>query len=387
MDRKDIAHIRRQFKLDNDLLTIATIFHAYVMKDSTDIYHHESRPFEMLDRDQQELFMSNFKKVLRGQLDQKLFELTFKQNVENSSQLILHKGLLSNDDEDWKEQMLKMTEKMLRDNPNERDIVITFIRGEYFQPMKGRKEGEESERDAVYAHPFILCSLNQTEEPTKEVQFDYVEKEFKYKVEVDPVIDLNRPLSGFFYPAITDGIADVNRILYAASKANEPDYRFIEDVLNGEEIITASEDKTIFEEVIREVIGDELRPATLAHVYGEIHRTLEEHEEETPPTLDYKDVARVLRESGEEVDGEKVKVAYERFTPDETYELKASNIVPKYNSKSIKINTKVANITISPQDLQYVKQVNKEGKRYIMIEVDEDAEIAGFKMLPEEFET
>ncbi|MDA3130873.1 DUF4317 domain-containing protein [Aliibacillus thermotolerans] len=385
MDKKDIAHIRRQLKVDNDLLTITTIFHVYVMKDSTDIYHHESRPFEMLDRDQQELFMSNFKKVLRGQLDQKLFELTFKQHVEHSSQLILHKGLLSNHDEDWKEQMLLMTEKMLKDHPNERDIVITFIRGEYFQPMKERNEtGEESERDAVYAHPFILCSINQTEEPTKEMQFDYVEKEFKYKVEVDPVIDLDRPLFGFFFPAIANGISDVNRILYAAPKANEPDEWFIENVLHGEKITTAKEDKVIFEEVVREVIGDELRPATLAHVYGEIHRTLEEHGEETPPTLDYKDVERVLRESGEQVDADKVKVAYQRFTPDETYELKANNIVPKYNSKSIKINTKVANITISPQDLQYVKQVNKEGKRYIMIEVDEDAEMAGFKMLPEE---
>ena len=70
---------------------------------------------------------------------------------------------------------------------------------------------------------------------------------------------------------------------------------------------------------------------------------------------------------------------------DNKYEFKASSVVPKYNSKSIKINTKVANISISPQDLRYVKQVQLSGKRYLMIEVEEDTVIEGFTMIPEAF--
>ena len=112
------------------------------------------------------------------------------------------------------------------------------------KPTRRRsEESEESSRDAVYSNPFILCSINKTEDPKKEIQFDYIEKEFKYKIEVDPVIDLKNPMTGFLFPGITDGASDVNHILYSAGKANEPDYRFIEDVLNGEEIMTAKEDK------------------------------------------------------------------------------------------------------------------------------------------------
>ncbi|WP_173916805.1 DUF4317 domain-containing protein [Halobacillus sp. Marseille-Q1614] len=386
MDKKDISGIRRHLKVDNDSLKISDIFNVYIMKETTDIYHHQSQPFEMLDRDQQELFMNNFKKVLTGQLDEKLFELKFMRDAENHSQLILHKGLLSSEVEDWKEQMLQMTEKILHDHPYEKDVVITFIRAEYQKPMKRRnEEAEESERDAVYSNPFILCSINKTEEPKKEIQFDYIEKEFKYKIEVDPVIDLKNPMTGFLFPSITEGASDVNHVLYAAGKANEPDYRFIEDVLNGEEIMTAKEDKAVFEEVIKDVVGDQLNPSTLASVYGEINRVVEENEEDEAPMLDYKDVERVLTQSGEQVDSEKVKTAFQRVTDNETYELKASSIVPKYKSKSIKINTKIANISISPQDLQYVRQVNYKGKRCIMIEVEEDAEVDGFKMLPEAF--
>ncbi|KIL46348.1 DUF4317 domain-containing protein [Jeotgalibacillus campisalis] len=385
MEKKDIAGIKKQFKADNDLLKISDIFNVYIMKDSTEIYHAQKQPFEMLDIDQQELFMNNFKKVLTGGLNEKLFELKFQRDADDSSQLILHKGLLGGTD-DWQDQMLLMTEKMIKDHPNEKDTVITFIRAEYMKPMKSRSdEAETSDRDAVYAHRFILCSVNKTEEPKKEIQFDYIEKEFKYKIEVDPVIDLKNPLTGFLFPCFTNHSADVNHILYTAGKANEPDYRFIEEVLNGEEIMTAKEDKAVFEEVIKNVVGDQLSPSTLAKVYSEINTTIEENEEEESPKLDYKDVERVLTNSGEKVDSEKIKEAFGLITDNESYELKASSIVPKYKSKSIKINTKVASISISPQDLQYVRQVNYDGKRCIMIEIEEDAEIDGFKMLPEAF--
>ncbi|WP_077622358.1 DUF4317 domain-containing protein [Sediminibacillus massiliensis] len=385
MNKKDIASIRRQFKVDNDVLKISDIFNVYIMKETSEIYHYQSQPFEMLEQDQQELFMNNFKKLLAGQLDEKLFELKFERNAENSSQLILHQGLLSNDVDDWIQQMLLLVEKMLQHKQYEEDIVITFIKAEYLKKMKRRSE-ESDENDAVYSNPFILCSINNTQDPKKELLFDYVEREFKYNVVVDPIINLNTPMSGFLFPCITDNAADVNHVLYSAGKVNEPDPSFVEEVLNAQETITAKEDKTVFEEIVKDVTGDQLNTSTLANVYGEINRVIEENEEEDAPKLDYKDVERVLKMSGvEDVNTEKVEAAFQNAIFDEKYELKASSILPKYNSKSIKIKTKIANIAISPEDLRYVRQVNYNGKRCIMIEVEEDTVIEGFKMIPEAF--
>ncbi|WP_217349649.1 DUF4317 family protein [Herbaspirillum sp. VT-16-41] len=127
---------------------------------------------------------------------------------------------------------------MLKDKQYEMDIVVTFIRGEYMKPMKRRsEESEESERDTVYSHPFILCSMNKTQDPKKELLFDYVEKEFKYNFVVDPIINLKQPVSGFLFPCFTDNAADVNHVLYSAGKAYELNYHFIEEVLNAEETI------------------------------------------------------------------------------------------------------------------------------------------------------
>ncbi|MDQ0253922.1 hypothetical protein J2S74_001294 [Evansella vedderi] len=387
MNKKDVANIRKQFKVNNDLLKISDIFNVYIMKDSSEIYHYQSQPFEMLDQDQQELFMNNFKKLLGGQLNEKLFELKFQRDVENNSQLILHQGLLSSDVEGWTEQMLKIVGKMLEKRQYEMDIVISFIRGEYFKPMKRQSnETEESDRDTVYSHSFILCSINKTQDPKKELLFDYVEKEFKYNIVVDPIINLNAPISGFLFPCFTDNAMDVNHVLYAAGKAHEPDHFFIEEVLNGEEPMTAQDEKIVFEEIVKEVTGDQLNTTTLHHVYEEINRVVEENEEEEAPKLDYKDVEQVLTMSGiKDINSEKVESAFQKIIDDEKYEISATSIVPKYKSKSIKINTKVANVSISPQDLRYVRQVNFEGKRYLMIEVEEDTVINGFTMIPEAF--
>jgi hypothetical protein len=387
MNKKDIGNIRKQFKVNNDLLRISDIFTVYILKESSEIYHHQSQPFEMLEAEQQELFFNNFKKILGGQMDEKLFELKFQKNVENSSQLILHQGLLSSEVEDWKEQMLRIVGKILNSRQYEMDIVISFIRGNYFKPTKrNNEETEESNRDSVFTHPFILCSINSTQEPKKELLFDYVIKEFKYNIVVDPIINLNAPIGGFLFPCFTDNSADVNHILYSAAKANDLDHKFIEEVLNGEETLTAKDDKFIFEEIVKEVTGDQLNTTTLSNVYEEIHRVIEENEDDEAPKLDVKDVERVLKQSGiEDIHTEQIESAFQKVIDDEKYEIKASNIVPKYTSKSIKIETKVANVSISPQDLRYIRQIHFEGKRYLMIEVVEDTIIDGFKMIPEVF--
>ena len=385
MNKKDIAHFRRLFKLHNDLLQINEIFNVYIMKESSDIYHQESLPFDLLEEEQKELFLNNFKKVLSGQLDEKLFELKFEREVEDSSQLILHQGLLSKDTKEWKGYMLRLVEKMLKDKQYEMDIVVTFIRGEYRRPMRRRNaETEENERDTVYSHPFILCSINKTQDPKNELLFDYVEKEFKYNVVVDPVINLKSPTSGFLFPCFTDHASDVNHVLYAAGKAYELDYHFIEEVLNAEETLTAAEDKIVFEEIVKKVAGDQINTSTLSNVYEKIHQVVEENEEEEVPTLDYKDVENVLKVSGiENVQTEEVGSAFETVIDDKTYELKANNIIPKHTSKSIKIKTKVADISLRPQDLKYVRQVNVDGKLCLMIEVEENTVIEGFEMIPE----
>lgn len=386
MIKKEVAHIRKQFKLDHDMMNINDILNVYIMKDSNEVYHWERQAFALVDREKQELHMGNFKKLLTGELDQKLFELKFQEEAVDPTRVLLHQGLATGDPEEWKDLMLLLVDKMLVDVKYEQDTVVTFVRGQYFRPTKGRNdEAEESGKDEQFAHPFILCSVNTTEKQKKTLLFDYVEREFKYNVIVDPIIKLSSPEQGFFYPSVTDNYSDVNRILYCTAKSNFPDPHFIGEVLNAERSVTALEERAIFEDIVKEVAGEQLDVATLAQVYEEIHQVIETNkDEEEPPMLDFKDVERVLTVSGvENVTTEIVERAFQTIVDDRNYEMKASSVMPKFTSKSIKIDTKVASISVSPQDLKYVRQVNYQGKRCILIEIDEDAVIEGFTLSTE----
>ncbi|WP_251554865.1 DUF4317 domain-containing protein [Neobacillus muris] len=381
MNKKDIANIRKQFKLDNEhILKIKEIFNVYVQKETGEIYHHVSQPFQMLEQEAQELFLSNFKKVLTGHLDTKLFELKFIRDVEDSTQMFLFEGLKAESD-DWKEYMLEIVTKMFPMTVYEFDTVVTFIRGEYRKPTRKRDlESEEGGDDAVYYNEFILCSLNKTDQPKKALTFDYVEKEFKPHHFFDPIINLDSPMSGFLFPVFNDNAADVNHILYCAGKANQPDGRFIEEVLNCEEIITAQEDKDIFDLVLKEAIGDEVDPQVISNVYEEIDKLVQENaekEENETPTLDVRDIERILTDSGvENIEMAKVEHTLKAIVDDEKHEFKASNLVPK----TIKINTKVADVTINPKDLKYVKYITYQGKRCLLLEVDEEVMVDGFRL-------
>src|SRR5699024_11526566 len=79
---KEISHIRRQFKPENEHLKINNIFTVYVQKETGDIYHHEMNTFNLLEKETQEQFLNNFKKVLTGTVGAKLFTLKFKRETD-----------------------------------------------------------------------------------------------------------------------------------------------------------------------------------------------------------------------------------------------------------------------------------------------------------------
>lgn len=386
MNKKDIANIRKQFKVDSSCMNMKEILNVYVKKESGEIYHHVSMPFLLLERETQELFLANFKKILTGSLDSKLFELKFRRNVEDSTQTILYKGLQMESTQEWTEQMLQIVKKMFAHSVYDFDTVVTFIRAEYQKPTKKRNpESEEGGLDEVYFSPLILCSVNRTDQLKNTLVFDYIEKTFKPNHVIDPIINLTSPLTGFLFPAFNDNSADVNHILYYSKKANEPNEQFIEEVLDCEEIITATEDKAIFDLVLKNIIGDTVDSEIISNVYEEIERLVQEKDEEEdsePPMLDYHDVGQILKISGvENVDTAKVEHAFKNVISDEKHEFKATNIVPK----TIKITTKVANLSLSPKELKHVKYIMFQGKKCLLLEIDEDVEVEGLRLETKEF--
>lgn len=387
MLKKDIDDFRRHIKLDNHLLTIHELLNVYIVKENTEIYFKKRVSFALLSRDEQELFIQNFRRTLMGQVDQKLFPLRFKDSKDLTSQSVLYKSLKAESDE-WEENMVSFVEKKVAHDPYEEDTVFTFIRGEFIATQQKLQGGNEEEEADAFVNPFILCTINHTKTPENELLFDYVEKEFTYHVEVNPVIDLYSPINGFLFPTFSEGIANVNELLYTTRKAYVLDSFLLDEVLQVEEGVTAEDDKVVFTEVLKRVAGEQLNTKKLSTMYEEVHERLIDHEEfgedDDEPTLDYRDVGDLLVQSGiKGVETDDVKEAFQSIVNDPVYEVKAENAIPRFTTKSLKVKTKVANFSLRPKDLQYVRQVKIDGKPCLVIEIDEDTEIDGFSLIPE----
>lgn len=382
MQKKDVDQFRRNLKIDNYLLTLKDLCNMYVVKQTSEIYFQQKTSFSLLEKEEQELFVYNFRKALTGQIDQKLFPLRFKQEGESSTRTLLYESLTSSS-EQWENDMTTLVKKMLAEKQYETDIVITFVRGDYVQSSRRDIEDEFTEEES-YVNPFILCTINETKMPNNELLFDYIEKEFTYHVEVNPAIDLKSPINGFLFPAFQSGLANVNNILYTTRKAYALDDYFLDNVLQVDVAPTAEDDKIIFNEVVKRVAGEQLSTQKLSHMYEEVHERINDEENEEVQMLDYRDIEDLLVVSGiQGIEPSEVKEAFETIIDDATYELKAENVIPKFTTKSLKIKTKVANFSLRPQDLQYVRQVKIDGKLCLVIEIDESTEIDGFSLIPE----
>src|SRR5699024_12541931 len=125
-----------------------------------------STPCEMFERKTQDLFYDNFKKVLTGRVNEKLFPLKFNREIEENTQHLLYQSLQIYASESWQEQMLSLVERMSETIVYDFDTVVTFDREEYRAPPSKRNiESNEGGNHQLYANSSLLCSVNYTSYP------------------------------------------------------------------------------------------------------------------------------------------------------------------------------------------------------------------------------
>ncbi|MEY8000970.1 DUF4317 domain-containing protein [Clostridium sp. Mt-5] len=391
MNKKDLANIRKEFKLGSYKLPIKEVYSVYLKKDNGEIITRELEHFEMMEIEKRELYLNNFKKVLTGSLDSKIFELNFREmekekNPDDSenTQRILYNAL--NSKESIAEFGDKVVDKISKNYTYDTDVVINFIKAEYYSSnKKNEDEGDSDIEDYVQAVEFLLCSVNKVEIPKKVLKFDYTEMKFKPNSALDMIINLNSPLDGFMFPSFTCQYVDVNKIIYYSSKAKQINGTFVEKVLDCTIKPTAVEEKENFNAILGTAVGGKIKPDIMQDIYEKINEKLDEEDREEEPTLDMNEVTRVLGESGVE-SVQSIKNAFQEVCG-EDYEFKARNVVPDFKSKSIKIENENTSITIKPQDLSSVRQVvDKKGRKCLLIELKEDMVVNGLNLETEEIE-
>lgn len=384
MNKSDLAGIRKEFKLENELLKVGQIYSVYLKKDNQAIIHSQLEYFDRMDNEKQELYLKNFKKILSGALDTRLFELDFAHtdNEDNTQKILIQ--AIAGKENNFKEETDRIVEAIAQNYKYDTDVVITFVRAEYYKGANKRRsrETDESKDDNVFAFEFMMCSVNKIDTPKKSLQFDFIEKEFKANSALSSIINLTAPLDGFMFPCFNNNCADVNKIMYYTDKPKNINMDFVQKILNCEFKKTAEQEKVEFASILKGVIGEKIAPETMQTIYENLAKKLEDEDEveSETPAVTFEDIKDVLEESGiDNTTG--FEEAYTEVAGDTGYEFKVQNIIPDMGSKSMKISTEGISLSFSPKELKNIRKVvDSKGCMCLVIELLEDVDIDGFKL-------
>ena len=234
-------------------------------------------------------------------------------------------------------------------------------------PLKAEAEGGEQE--------FLLRLKNSrlTDDALVDECYDNeAENRIRDRIR-DWIVEL--PERGFLFPAFHDRSTDLHAMLYYSKKPEELQAEFVENMFGCEASLTAGEQKESFQAVISDTLGEECNYETVKNIHDNLTMLMEEHKDDPEPVmLDKREVKQLLERSG--VEDEKLSdfdAAYDNAVGEDTF-LMASNLV---NTRRFEIKTPLITIQVSPEYADLVETRIVDGKKCLVITVDDNVTVNG----------
>ncbi len=152
----------------------------------------------------------------------------------------------------------------------------------------------------------------------------------------------------------------------------------IESVLGSTIPLTAGDQKTTFQSLISETLGEECDYEVIRNIHDNLNEMLEEAKESPEPLeLAKPDVRKLLTRSG--VAEERLESFDEEFeqTVGERSTLLASNIT---DTKTFRIETPDVIVKVNPERSDLVETREIDGRRCLVIAIDDHLEVNGIEV-------
>ena len=371
MNKKEILEIRKQFTPENCAIT--RICGCYV--------NHEKekkaelkKAFLSLPEEEAFKYFDIFRHTLSGTPGKNLLNMSFPLEQEQ------HGGtqefLLKLRDSKLEDDMLieEFYDKIIASYIYAENYYIILIHAVYDVPGKS-SDGMEmfDASDTVYEH--IMCSI---------CPVNLTKAGLTYNAETNNIEDRIRdwiveaPVKGFLFPAFQDRASDIHNILYYTKKPEDIQPDLIEHVLGSTIPLTAGDQKTTFQALISETLGEECGYEVIRSIHDNLNEMLEDAKEAPEPLeLSKPDVRKLLTRSG--VPEEKLESFDTEFeqTVGEKSTLLASNIT---DTRTFQIQTPDVVVKVNPERSDLVETRAIDGRRCLVIAIDDHLEVNGIEI-------
>lgn len=356
MGKKDISSLKKSLKINSKNISINKLYTFYFKEHSKDIINSEEKVFDLLEEDVQELYIENCKKILTGNIGEKLFELDFvisESEIEDFRSQLLY---VTNEQSENKINVLESIAKdICINNQYDSDVIINFIDFKYWNKNIDNKT-------------FLLCSVNKISPNKKAVKYDYDSNTFSASSSLELVVELKYPLQGFLFPYIEENDLIDHKLLYNNGKLKTLDGSFINETLNCIFKDSNIQQKEQFNNIIKFMNKEGIDLDKLQSFFEDILERKEIEEEQFIGLKDIKQYASA--QSG--IHLEDVEKIFTMVVGSKQYEFNSESIIPNFKGKSIKIENNNISLNLNPQNLKDVKQyMNQKGELFLVAKLRE----------------
>lgn len=311
------------------------------------------------------------RKTLSGTIGKNLLDLEFPLSSEEAGGT--QEFLLRLRDSKLKDDALldEFYDKIIGSYEYVGNYLILLIHDAYDVPGK-TLDGLTMEDASDTVFEYILCCICPVNLSKPGLSYDAQANEFHNRVR-DWIVEM--PEAGFLFPAFNDRSSDIHSVLYYAKNPEEPHTEFADNILGATLPLSAGTQKETFQALIEETLGEQVEYEVVKNIHENLTEMIEEHKEIPEPLmLDKHQVRNLFEKSG--VEEEKLTdfdKLYDAAAGEHT-SLMVNNVA---NTRTFEVKTPDVVIRVNPERADLVDTLLIEGKRCLVIEINDHVEVNG----------
>ena len=371
MNKKEISEIKKQFTPANCAIT--RICGCYVDGEKNKKTKLKEA-FLSLSEEEAFKYFEIFRKTLSGTIGKNLINMEFplEQEKEGGAQeflLRLRESKLQDD-----ALVDEFYDRVIDSYDYGENYYIILIHAVYDIPGKS-SDGLEmfDASDEIYDH--ILCSICPVKLSKAGLCYNAETNHIEDRIR-DWLVEM--PDLGFLFPVFNDRSADIHGILYYSKNAEQLRSTFVDQLFGCEVPLSAGGQRDTFNTLVEETLGEDCAYDTVMNIHEKLNEWVESQKDSPDPAILTKpEVKRLFEECG--VEEEKLEDFDARYeaTAGEDASLMAANIT---NTRRMEIKTPDVVIHVDPDRAELVETRVIDGRRCLVIPMEDNVEINGIRV-------
>ena len=370
MNRKEIAEIRRRFNPDKN--AVSCIRGCYV-SEKGEVVAAFNRSLMSLPMEEQEKYLSLFKRTLAGVPGRNLIDIEFRpdQVMEDDAHGLLMG--LRNTALTVDQGVEKLCRKIIDSLDMEGNYLILMLHDAYDVPFR---HVDEYKADVVSEEVFsyimvCVCPVKLT----KPALSYFSEDNAFHSREPDWVVAA--PELGFMFPTFDERATNIYSALFFTRDAANAHDGFVDAVFHCEAPMPADAQRETFDAVLEDALDDALNLDVVQTLHERLRDMVEERKQDRTaeaPSVSGREVAGVLQACG--VSDDRLAAFEEKYDAafGEGIALNAANLAPV---KKFEVRTPDVVVQVNPERSDLIETRVIDGQKYILIRADEGVEVNG----------